>query len=216
MSYVDDAGGLVDYMRLRGQKIQSRGKFSFAIERESNIPAIPGSHGDFIFSEVGAGIYPLAIVGPSLKSVKRAMVNSDAGIRIEQKGDLTGKGFEIVAKTVAFSEMKQLEIHDAGVDAFKNVALGVAGSLGGAGESLPGKILSAIKDVIGGIFDLKDAHESPKNVGKAFGSKGTKSGLVGVIVNMYLMEGYTRTGQSHLTLKELAEHVFGKSEVAAR
>ena len=53
-------------------------------------------------SEVGAGIYPIAIVATSHQDIKMALHSSDAHIYIDQTSeDLRAKGFEICFKLTA-------------------------------------------------------------------------------------------------------------------
>jgi hypothetical protein len=210
MTSLQTFGGKVSYIRLRGQKVLSGGKMSFAIERETNLPAQVTSKGGLIFSEVGAGVYPIAIVSTSHQDIKMALRSSDAHIYIDQTSkDLRAEGFEICFKLTAFNNMKLLEIHDATKDIINNVGSFVTGAMP---LSLGSEALDGAREAVGTALDAKDASKMSKGVAadirNAYGEKGTKTDKVGIVLNMYPIKGYTSTGAKSITLHELARRAY--------
>jgi hypothetical protein len=210
MTDLQTFGGKVRYIRLRGQKVLSGGKMSFAIERETNLPAHLTSKGGLVFSEVGAGIYPIAIVATSHQDIKMALHSSDAHIYIDQTSkDLRAEGFEICFKLTAFNEMKTLEIHDATRDVIKNVGSFVTGSMP---LSLGSQALDGTRKAVGAGLGAKNAAGMSKGVvakiHDAYGEKGTKTDKIGIVLHMYPIKGYTSTGAKSITLHELARRAY--------
>ncbi|HVJ53617.1 MAG TPA: hypothetical protein VM689_14210 [Aliidongia sp.] len=202
--YVEKMGGRITYVRMRSQKVLSKSRRAFAIERESSIPALQGSRGDFVFSEKGVGIYPVAIFGPSLELVFEAMHKSTAGFYIEATPALSERGFEICGRVTNLNEMPQLEIHDADRQIIKDIhrvargAIPLVGPHGSAAQH----ILKAVKDVLNAPLTIQNALEKVSEVDKAFESKGKKAG-VGVIVHMMAGTGFVSTGKKSASLPEL-------------
>jgi hypothetical protein len=204
MKYADKMGGRVTYARMRSQRVRSRNRRTYAIERDSNTPAIQGSAGDFIFSEKGAGVFPIAIYGDTIEHVFQAMSRSTAGFVIENKGALREDGFAIAARITNFRDMPLLEIHDADKQIIKDIHRLARGAipLAGADASFGQQVLEMVKGGLNAPLSFRNAWEKVGEVNKAFGPAGTKAG-VGVIVHMYAGPGFVSTGKKAISLPDL-------------
>ncbi|MEJ1974980.1 MAG: hypothetical protein WDN49_24665 [Acetobacteraceae bacterium] len=204
MKYVEKLGGQVTYVRMRSQRVRSKNRRTYAIERDSNTPAMQGSSGDFVFSEKGAGVFPIAIYADTIDLVFQAMRKSTAGFVIENKGALREDGFAISARVTNFKDMPLLEIHDADKQIIKDIHRVVRGAipLAGSHASFAQQILETVKGGLNAPLTYLNAREKVGEVNKAFGPAGTKAG-VGVIVHMMAGTGFASTEKKAATLPEV-------------
>jgi hypothetical protein len=204
MKYLETMGGRVSYVRMRSQKLLSTSRRTFAIEREGNIPAMRGSNGDFVFSEKGVGVFPVAIYGDDIGLVFQAMHRSTAGFAIENKGALREDGFAIAARVTKFRDMPLLEIHDADRQIIKDVHRLARGAmpLVGPHASFGQQVLEMVKGGLNAPLSFMNAWEKVGEVSKAFTHAGTAAG-VGVIVHMMAGSGFVSTGKKSATLPEV-------------
>jgi hypothetical protein len=204
MKYADKMGGRVTYVRMRSQRVRSRNRRTYAIERDANTPAMQGSTGDFVFSEKGAGVFPIAIYGDTIELVFQAMFRSTAGFIIENKGALREDGFAIAARVTNFRDMPLLEIHDADRQIIKDIHRLARGAmpLVGAHASFAQQVLESVKNGLNAPLSFMNAWEKVGEVNKAFTAAGTKAG-VGVIVHMMAGTGFISTGKKAISLPEL-------------
>lgn len=209
MKYVEKMGGKVSYVRLRSQRVvtSNRRGFgrSFAIERDTAVPALQASDGAFVFSEHGVGIYPVAIYADTLDLVLQALRESTACFRIEQKGELKSSGFSICARVTDFSEMPVLEIFDADKQIIKDTWRMARGVLPGVGPhgNLAHQLVNTVRSALNAPLSVNNALTRDGKVAKAFPTGGKKVG-VGVIVHMMHADGFTSTGRTAVPLAEIA------------
>jgi len=187
--------------------------------------ALDGKKRRYLFSEVGVGVYPILIRGSSRSEIL-TWLSQQHGLRFTIKGtkldhnedDLdyflerelerrtghkahrekrTMEDFTIHIKWRGVSIAKSpIEIHDAGMEAFKNVALftggmvgaGISGAVSAGTSAAPSKlsqIVSAVKDLVGAAPDVYDIG---KTVAGGHGKKGG-GGDAGLVVSYVPLSG---------------------------
>jgi hypothetical protein len=154
----------VKFYRMRSGAVHSFNRLAYGVENNSLKPAtyvVEGTKRRYLFSEVGAGVYPVMITGDSANEIVQHLSQA-SGVRFTIRGQPLGddeddfdamltrelerktghsahhstnsmEGFSIHCKWQVWNPTKKaIEIHDGGMGAFKNVAL-FAGGLTGAG-----------------------------------------------------------------------------------
>lgn len=212
------------YMRLRGTKVHSYSKLAYAIEKEANKPAIPTKDGPkwrFLFGSEGAAAYPVAIVGSksdilaSLKdsrmvrfTVQDEVMADDPWDAIDDLGwpedtkNMTA-GMTIHVKAEFLEERKTLEIHDARIDAMKNVVTGVA-TMG----LIP---TGPVQTLVGGVRDAVGIGVTQKELTGGSGRSG--KGQLALLVSMLDLGGSLDTGRRSIaarTLRHKAKEAFAR------
>lgn len=225
----------VKFYRMRSGKVHSFSRFAYGIENNTLIPAVYAVDGDkrrYLFSDAGVGIYPVLIAGDSAGEIV-SHLSQASGVRFTIRGsridddddeyaapwerskhrpDHSMDGFTIHCKWQSWKPTdKAIEIHDAGMDAFKNIALGVAGFFGAflsetlstGGPAAPSTLTTMLKigkDVVGTAPDLYDIGQALKGGGGGAG-RGRR---IGLIVHYLPMNGGKDTGHTNIAAKKLA------------
>jgi hypothetical protein len=222
MPKLETFGGQVSYCRLRGSLVHSGNNARFAVQNHKAIPA-GATHRGFLFSSVGAGLYPVAVVGGTMKQAIDAMNKSDIEIYIESERGLDDPAFTISAKLVRdFKVMPPVQTYDAGKMFIKNVGGFFTDVVGAATPSLNlfGKEVGSPYGLAGkgftmgsfadGPTKLLDVRSSPKE-SKEFFSGGMKSsGKSGVIISIYSDHDSIKTGRRSIRMDELASMLYHK------
>jgi hypothetical protein len=207
-------GGKVQCVRVRGSKVQALSGFAIAVENQELFHASPsvqnGVH-SYVFSEVGAGLFPVAIIGPDFKAVEECFRTSDVYFRIAMSEALAdGKSFTIRARKKDDFNLtnKPYILVDPVRDAGKNVANTAIGFMPVNALSVPTvhggemSLLGAAKDAGCAISDAKSGM-SPK------GSQGGLGRHVGVLVYMMGDKNFVDTYLPKVHIQELANLLFG-------
>jgi len=198
---------------------------------------LEGGKQRYLFGEDGHLIYPILICGASSKEIVSWLANSN-GVRFTIKGrdivededdfdamltreleEKTGsyaykpkntmEGFTICCKWHAYRTTdKAIEIHDAGMDAFKSMALFTGGMVGGGISNLLSPATSGVpsnakvgadvfKGLVGSAPDVYD-------IGKTLKGGGAGTSDIGFMVSYLPLKGGTNTGKSSIAAKSLA------------
>lgn len=145
--------GTCQVSRQRAGKVTSLGRFAFAVETGSGMPVITtSSKGQILFSEKGAGIYPVVFAGiwndiaATMAKYQDTQFNIDDGLRAH--------GFTLHMSAAVAKYGKDVVIHDAMGDAIVNVVSTVAGfGAGGIGDAFGTSLTNTISSIGGGMSD---------------------------------------------------------------
>lgn len=226
---------VVTLYRMRSGKVRSFSRLAYGIENNTLIPAVPSVDGDkrrYLFSDAGVGPYPILIAGDSAEEIVSHLSRA-SGVRFTIRGSRVDDdddeyaapwerekhrpkhamdGLTIHCKWHSWKPTdKAVEIHDAGMDAFKNIATTFAGFFGtGLKEILSagpmtapstlGTVLGAGKEAVGTTPDLYDIGQTLKGGGGGAG-KGRRLGLM---VHYLPLNGGKDSGHTNIAARKLA------------
>jgi hypothetical protein len=225
----------VKFYRMRSGGVHSFNRFAFGIENNSLKPAafvVDGNKRRYLFSDVGAGVYPVLITGDTAGEILQHLSQA-SGLRFTIRGtpldndedDYAApwereahrstnsmEGFSIHCKWQIWSPTnKAIEIHDGAMDAFKNVALFTGGLVGGGitealnagGSAATSNLSTGLNLAKGAMGTAPDLYDIGRTL-KGGGGGAGKGGRLGIIVHYLPLSGGKDTGHTNIAARKIA------------
>lgn len=229
----------VTLYRMRSGKVHSFSRLAYGIENNTLLPAVCSADGGkrrYWFSDKGVGVYPILITGDSSREII-SYLSQASGVRFTIRGSQIEndddeyaadweraahrpksemEGFTIHCKWHSWKKTdKAIEIHDAGMDIFKTLAITFAGWLGGGIQEglkagappMPPKLPTAEEAVVEAIKGASGSAPDVYDIGKTLSGGGGGAGKgrrLGILVHYLPLNGGRDTGRRNIAARQLA------------